>query len=304
MICAEYARQGFDLTLRQLYYQFVSRDLLPNTQQSYNRLGAVVSDARMAGMLDWSYLVDRTRGISGGSGSWDDPVEYMTAAADGYWIDLWQGQPVHIEVWVEKEALAGVVARAVRPFEAVHLSCRGYLSMSEAYVAGQRFTQHIAQGQRVLVLHLGDHDPSGLDMTRDNRDRLTRFITTNLAGRMPDDDDDMNNLLYEYGSDYEPAFTLRRIALNRDQIARYNPPPNPAKMTDSRIGDYIALHGRQSWELDALPPQALMTLIREELTAAMDMSAFEARQAEQQTIRERMVAMVQANADMLTEGDG
>ena len=62
-IIADYAAQGFTLTLRQLYYQFVSKDLLPNKQAEYKRLGSVINDARMAGMLDWEAIEDRTRNV-------------------------------------------------------------------------------------------------------------------------------------------------------------------------------------------------------------------------------------------------
>ena len=182
-ICREYAAAGFDLTLRQLYYQFVARDLLPNTQQSYNRLGAIISDARMTGMLDWNYLVDRTRGLASRS-HWDNPRDIIRTAARSYHTDWWAEQRVHVEVWVEKEALAGVVEQACLPYDVAHLSCRGYLSQSEAWSAGMRFARKIKDDKRVHVLHLGDHDPSGMDMSRDNTERIGLFVASNLRGEM------------------------------------------------------------------------------------------------------------------------
>lgn len=256
-IIAEYDEQGYKLTLRQLYYQFVARDLIPNTQRSYDKLGRIVSDARMAGMLDWQSIEDRTRNL-GQRAEWNDPANVMRAAANGYAIDLWQDQPRRVEVWVEKEALAGVVERSARRWGVPWFACRGYVSQSAQWEAGQRFR---ARDEPTIVLHLGDHDPSGIDMTRDNRDRLRMF------------------------SHYEDKVTVRRIALNMDQIEELRPPENPAKMTDSRVGDYIAQFGTSSWELDALSPSYIDGLIAEHIESIYDPELWQARHEEQERQR-------------------
>lgn len=237
-ICRTYAEDGYDLTLRQLYYQFVARALIPNNMQSYKRLGDIVNKARMAGLLDWNYIVDRTRNLRGTS-HWDDPSSIIYASARSFRLDKWEDQPYRVEVWVEKEALAGVVQRAADASDVDWFSCRGYVSQSELWSAGRRLAGYLDDGQDVVVLHLGDHDPSGIDMSRDIRERLELFIGDEAKGRLE----------------------VRRIALNFDQVERYNPPPNPAKLTDSRAGGYVLAHGMQSWELDALDPATLNTLI-------------------------------------------
>ena len=253
-ICAEYGRQGFDLTLRQLYYQFVSRDLIPNSLQSYKRLGSIVNNARMAGLLDWSYIVDRTRDLESNP-HWSSPARLMVGAAQGYGQDLWADQPTRVEVWIEKDALAGVIEGVCTRNDVAYFSCRGYTSQSEMWVAAQRHLRYEDQGQDVLVLHLGDHDPSGIDMTRDIGKRLDVFgASTNV----------------------------QRIALNRDQVDQYRPPPNPAKLTDSRAEGYIAVHGRSSWELDALSPQVLDDLIDRFIEANRVDDLWQAAVAEQE----------------------
>jgi hypothetical protein len=235
VICADYQAQGYDLTLRQLYYQFVARDLIPNRQSEYKRLGAIINDARLGGLLDWDYIVDRTRNVRS-MATWGDPSDIISASA------------------------------------------------------------------RILVLvmfvklHLGDHDPSGIDMTRDIRDRLQMFLDKDLsllaveehrewleaafertdtttAKEMKEKDPatyreftDMVNATYgSYGS-----LTVDRIALNMDQIEQYDPPPNPAKITDSRATSYIAIYGTDSWELDALEPTVLGALIQDSIDEAKD----------------------------------
>lgn len=250
-VCLSYARQGYDLTLRQLYYQFVSRGWLPNNQLSYNKLKSIISKARLAGLLSWSYIVDRTRNLSA-LAHWDDPAEIMGSAAAGFRIEKWSDQPTRVEVWVEKEALSGVVARTANDLDVAWFACRGYVSQSELWRAGQRLGGYIRDGKRVVILHLGDHDPSGIDMTRDIDDRLRMFIGHDVG----------------YGAVDE--LEVRRIALNMEQVRLYNPPPNPAKLTDSRVGNYIDLHGEQSWELDALDPATLDALIRQHVYAERD----------------------------------
>lgn len=243
-IIADYAEQGFDLTLRQLYYQFVARDLIPNTERSYHLLGNTINDGRLAGFIDWNSIVDRTRSIRGNS-HWDSPQQIVESCAAQYKIDKWQGQEHRVEVWIEKDALVGVLTDICEELDVNYFSCRGYVSQSEMWRAGfGRFMDDVP----TIILHLGDHDPSGIDMTRDIEERLSMFA-------------------------YRPV-EVRRIALNMNQIKKYNPPPNPAKMTDARFQNYALNYGEHCWELDALEPPVLVKLIRREVEKLRDDDLF------------------------------
>lgn len=253
-IIAEYDLAGFVLTLRQLYYQFVARDLIPNTMKSYKNLGATINDARLAGLIDWNAIEDRTRSLRSRS-HWDDPAGVIESAAHGYGLDLWEGQDRRVEVWIEKDALIGVVERVCIELDVPHFSCRGYTSQSELWRAAMR---HIKYGVPVVVVHLGDHDPSGRDMTRDIEERLQLF-----------------------GADS----TIQRIALNIDQVKRWKLPPNPAKITDSRFAAYAAEFGESSWELDALDPTKIEKMIRDRILKLMDKELFDARLSDQENDR-------------------
>lgn len=238
-IIREYQAEGYELTLRQLYYQFVSRDLLPNNLRSYKNLGSAVNDGRMAGLIDWEAIVDRTRELRGRQ-HWDSPGQIIKAAANSYNVDRWAGQAVQPEVWIEKDALLGVFERVCLTLDVPYFSCRGYTSQSEMWEAGQRMLcRSRDRNQQTVVLHFGDHDPSGIDMSRDIADRLRLFVS--------EDDEDL--------------VELKRIALNEDQVEQYDPPPNPAKTTDSRAKVYIERFGGESWELDALDPKVLADLV-------------------------------------------
>ena len=242
-IIDDYAAQGFSLTLRQIYYQMVSRDIIANSDREYKRLGSIVANARLAGLIDWEAIEDRTRNIRHNA-HWSSPRSIINAAIQSYQIDKWQGQPYRVEVWVEKDALIGVLEAACRPLDVAWFSCRGYTSASEMWEAGQRCVAAIEAGQHPVIIHLGDHDPSGIDMTRDIHDRLCLFAGSHV--------------------------TVNRIALNMDQVEQYGPPPNPAKLTDSRADGYIDEYGYSSWELDALEPTVLVGLIKEAVLSYRD----------------------------------
>jgi hypothetical protein len=234
-IISEYQRQGYDLTLRQLYYQFVARDLIPNKMKEYKRLGKIINDARLAGLISWSVIVDRTRDLRKNP-HWSDPRGFLESVVPQYQIDKWQNQPYRVEVWIEKDALVGVIERICRKLDVSYFSCRGYTSQSEMHDAALRLKEHANEdGQEPVIIHLGDHDPSGIDMSRDIKDRLDLFMG---------------------------GMEVKRIALNMNQVEQYNPPPNPCKTTDSRSSGYIQQFGHESWELDALDPKVLADLVQ------------------------------------------
>lgn len=250
-VVAEYQRQGYTLTLRQLYYQLVARDIIENNMRSYKNTGVLVNDARLAGLIDWEAVEDRTRNLKG-LGHWDSPADIIESAIYSYRKDLWENQHYYLEVWVEKEALAEVVATACRPWDVNYFCCRGYVSQSEMWEAAQRLIRKCNEEKECLIIHLGDHDPSGIDMSRDIEERLRMFGEHD-------------------GYNFTERFQgLRRIALNMEQIELYNPPPNPAKTTDSRYKSYIEKFGDESWELDALEPKVITSLIQDTISEYAD----------------------------------
>lgn len=250
-IIEEYVAQGFRLTLRQLYYQFVSRGFIANSVQSYKQLGDVINEGRLQGLIDWEAIEDRTRGLASLS-NWSDPSEIVGACAEQFRIDMWGNQSCRMEVWIEKEALAGVFEPMCNRYRVPFLSCKGYTSQSEMWAAAMRLAQWVKGDQDVVILHFGDHDPSGIDMSRDIQDRLKMFL-----GRRYD------------------RLRFHRLALNMNQVQQYAPPPNPAKVTDARFEAYAALHGDESWELDALDPTTLGALIEDNIQTHLDKDRWE-----------------------------
>jgi hypothetical protein len=259
-IIDELQQEGYTLTLRQLYYQFIGRGLFTeNTERQYKRLGRIVTDAREGGFMDWDAIEDRGRSCYFNNYN-DDPLKLLKRIEYGLGRDPWQDQEVYLECWIEKQSLEPVLARPCQKRRAPYMACKGYLSASEAYRAGLRFQRAIAKGKRPILIHLGDHDPSGMDMTRDNGERLEMFA--------------------RYGVE------VVRVALNMDQVKQFNPPPMPSKTQDSREKSYRALHGGSSWELDALQPRVITQLILDAIDQHIDTKVWEESMEAERKMRE------------------
>lgn len=247
-IIGEYQRAGYVLTVRQLYYQLVARDVIANNLSEYKKVASLLNDGRLAGLVDWDAIEDRTREFIKRA-HWESPGQIVNACAQQFHMDLWKGQQVRPFVIVEKEALTGVLERVCKEYDVPLLAARGYPSVSVV----REFVQEMVlpsmrnERQAIAILHLGDHDPSGIDMTRDLRERIELF-----AGR------------------YAGGVILTRIALTMDQVEEQNPPENPAKATDSRFAAYRDQFGDSSWELDALTPQYLNELVEENIEPLID----------------------------------
>lgn len=246
-IIREYQAQGQMLTIRQLYYQLVARGIIENTERSYKNTTELVNNARMAGLLDWAAIEDRTREVVT-RGRWLDPTAMLNSAINSYHEDLWANQDTRVIVIVEKEALAGVLTSICHQHDVPFLAARGYPSSSvlRDFAIGPMMAAAQA-GQSIQILHLGDHDPSGIDMSRDLEERFQLFL-----------------------GDEAEYLSFQRIALSMDQIEEIKPPPNPAKSTDSRFLDYRKKFGDKSWELDALSPNYLTDLVESWIETYID----------------------------------
>jgi hypothetical protein len=274
-ICREYAELGITITLRSLFYQFVARGLMKNSLREYKRLGDTLNEARLSGYLDWSYMKDITRMLRG-VGHMDDPPSALESLSAGFRLDKWENQPNYVEVWIEKDAVVGTISQTCNQLDVPFLSCRGYTSQSELWRSAMRIANRIESGKEVTIIHLGDHDPSGIDMTRDIDDRVRLFVEHH-TGQSPE---------------------INRIALNMDQIRQYNPPPNPAKVTDSRFAGYLSVHGRSSWELDALDPRVMRDIISDSITPLIDQDLLDETRDAESRMRDELSAISERYDDV------
>lgn len=254
LITDEWKDLGYSMTLRQVYYQLVSRNIIANSMASYKSLSKQLTLARIGGLLDWDAILDRTRSLQGFN-TYDDVPQFLHIKKHQYKKDLWEHSPVRVEIWVEKEALAGIVGQAADEFRCDYFACKGYVSSSAMKETADRFKAYAKNGQDVAIVYLGDHDPSGVHMTEDIRERLSMMGVTNVI--------------------------VDRIGLTLEQIEDYQLPPNPAKLSDSRSINYIEKFGDESWELDALPPNLLADLIKSRILDYQDAPSYSAAEAEE-----------------------
>jgi len=249
-ILKKYDEQGYVLTLRQIYYQLVTKNIIVNHVKEYAKVMKTLTIGRMNGLIDWDMIEDRSRqshidyAVSGIPDALQDTL-------DQYKLDRQDGQPYSIEIWTEKDAISNILKRVSRYYHLRLSINKGYTSCSVMYVAYRRIRRQMALVDRnTKILYVGDHDPSGLDMIRDIENRLSEFGVA-------------------------PNVEIIPVALTMAQIEEYNPPPNPAKIKDPRASRYIAEHGDESWELDALEPEVLRSVVDKAVKDHLEIEIFE-----------------------------
>lgn len=254
-IIASYAAKGMRMTVRQIYYRLVTSNTIPNSKRAYKSLVKWLTDGRLAGVIQWDGIEDRHRSIERRQ-HWESGKDFMNAAARSYHKDLWIGQDYRPFLFVEKDALSGVFSSVCYQYDVPLLPCKGYVSasmMRDFSTTDLRYA--IAEGQRPVVLHFGDHDPSGVDMTRDMFERMTMFLEIE-----------------------EPE--IKRMALNMPQVEQWKLPPNPANQRDARFAGYRRRFGVKCWELDAIEPEELRAIATRAIRRMIDFTIWDRRQRE------------------------
>lgn len=265
-VLTQYKAMDIKLTLRQLYYQLVSKNIIRNSQREYKNLGNLLSKARLAGLVDWNVIEDRVRQVDRAS-EWDSIQDIVASAVHSFRLPRWAGQPEYVELWCEKDALSSVLEPICRELHVPFMVNRGYSSSSAMYESSKRIES--GRGDReATIIYLGDFDPSGEDMVRDIRDRMATFNC---------------------------ELTVEKLALTPAQVSQYKLPPNPLKtdgagrLTDSRGEGFAAEHGNESYEVDALPPDVLQRMVRRSITDRMDMELYEEIQAEEKRLKTKLI---------------
>ena len=269
-ILDEYANQGYKITLRQLYYELVSKNVIANKQKEYNNLGTLINDARYYGYVDWEIMEDNVRTLNY-SGFYAGIADLIENSIGSYVLDRWQKQDYYVEVWVEKDALSSFIKRVTNQYQIPLMVNRGYSSATAMYKSSKRFNRKSYQDRKkCVILYLGDHDPSGLNMIEDIENRLGTF-----------------------GCSVE----IVHVALTMDQIEQYSPSPNPAKVTDSRSRGYIRKFGNKSWEIEALKPTTLIELVESNIKKYLDEDKFQEIIDKENDDKERLKDMVYRDFD-------
>lgn len=245
------------MTLRQVYYQLVSRQAIKNNKSQYQAVSNILADARKDGTVPWEWMEDRTRRPRAVS-MWADLAAYADTVRRSYRREVWQEQDDLIEVWLEKDALSGIFEDVLRPYGVTLNVGRGYDGWDSIHNAAERYLEW---GGDVCVLYFGDFDPSGEDMIRSLRERIGFF---------------------------ETCPEIVKVALVAEDIELYNLPPDFTKATDTRQAAFVAKYGDVAVELDALPVDVLRDRLESEVTARLDMDTWAEVQRQELIDKERI----------------
>jgi len=238
-VAAEYDR----LSVRQLFYQLVSRGVIEKSESAYKRVCDAAVQMRLDGSLDYRKVTDghRSRRLVYAHSSLHEALQ---SAHDLYRRNYWLDQPRHVEVWSEKDALSGVIQPVCDAYGVPYVATRGFPSITLLYDSALAMA---ATRKPATVFYFGDHDASGQSIS----DGLER----DLCG-------------------FDADAMVRRVALNPNQIAAHSLPTRPGKLTDSRQAGFAARFGGASVELDALPPDRLAALVEQSILSAIDREAW------------------------------
>jgi len=249
------------MTVRQIFYQLVSRQVIENSRSAYQAVSKALVAARCEGIIPWAHIEDRLRKPRHVS-MWSGLSDFAETAGAAYRRDLWVEQPVYIETWLEKDALSGIFEDAIDSYGVTLNVGRGFDGWDSIHNAATRFREHETNGRPVIVLYFGDFDPSGEDMVRSLAERLAN-----------------------QGSEPE----IIKCALTLDDIRRYGLPTDFTKHTDTRRAAFVRKWGDVSVELDALPLEVLQARIIEEVETRIDLEALRRVQRQERKERQRLV---------------
>lgn len=229
-----------EMTLRQIYYQLVPKGL------NYRQVQYACKVGREKGLIPWDNIVDRSRPAYSIGRTFPGVDGFLTAMADYFHLDYWNGSQNHIEIWTEKDALSQIIKEVAKPHQVTVRVTKGFLSLSNKARWGH---------DDLSILYFGDFDPSGL------------FIDKDLQ---------WSNLAW---GDFE------RKALTTEQIQEYDLPSVKVNRRDPRAKEYIPAYGTQGWELDALPPDVLQQMVQDAIREHVDFDLEQKREEERKVRR-------------------
>jgi hypothetical protein len=247
------------MTVRQMFYRLVSSGVVEKTEAQYKAVMRALGEMRCDGRIPFEGIADNTRRPMKWR-SYANLEDALRAAREGYFRSRWDNQGDYVEIWLEKDALSGVVSEVTGPLDVPLMVTRGYPSITFLHGAAQTISR---RGNPSFLYYFGDHDPSGVDITRSVEDGIRKFAPG-------------------------AHVTVERIAVTEEQIASMKLPSRPTKMADARAKDWVG----GSVELDAIPPQALRGLVRDCIGWHVDRKAWEATERTERADRKRLASLI------------
>lgn len=269
------------MTLRQLFYRCVSAGLIANSQKEYDRLGGVMTRLREAGAVPRTWIVDHVRSTLKPS-SWSGLQDFGETVRNSYRLDFWASLDHHVEVFVEKDAVAGTIQPVTAEYDVALRVCRGYSSVS---FAGEISDEWRRIEKKIYALYLGDFDPSGFDLERDLREKLERYAGKRIHVYDPRDPD------HDY-SGFTAPIIWTRLGVVASDFEAHDLIRLPIKQTDKRAPAFQRLHGNDCAEVDAIPPGELRNRVQEAIEEHIDQKRWRRLQKVEQAEQESLAAVL------------
>lgn len=216
---------GIPQTVRQVFYKLTTYGAVPKTENGYGQACYHLGEMREKNIIPYGWIADNTRWMRKPT-TFSSIYDALVNTRETYRRALWNDQDAYVEVWCEKDALAGVLNDITSEYDIPLMVSRGYSSKTFAYEAAQELRN---QEKPCYIYYFGDHDPSGQDARRDIKEKLER---------------------------YGAKFTFEPVAVLPWQIEAFDLPTRPTKKTDSRSKNWNG----DSVELDAIPADQLRNL--------------------------------------------
>jgi hypothetical protein len=250
------------MTVRQVFYQATVRGLVEKAESGYAKVQVDLTVMRRAGELPYGWLADNTR--------WQRRPRTFASVEDAlrdtaafYRKSLWTNADSYVEIWLEKDALSGVIYPVTSMYDVPLMVARGYASLSFLYSAAEYIN---TLDVPTYIYHLGDFDPSGVNAGEKIEETLNELA--------PD-----------------ATIIFERLAVTRRQIQNWNLPTRPTKKSDTRSKGFGAI----SVELDAIDPNQLRTIVQDAIERHLPADQFEVLKAAEESEREiigRLVSKV------------
>lgn len=259
------------MTLRQLFYRLVSAGAFPNAPKEYKRLGGLMTRLREEGYVPRTWIVDHIRSTDK-PGSWSGLADFGEVVRDAYRKNFWPTMPHHVEVFVEKDAIAGTIQPITREYDVSLHVVRGYSSVS---FAGEIAAQWAEIKKPIFAYYLGDFDPSGFDIERDLYTKLERY-SGRIVFPMPRVDAEHTACGSKASESKMRNVTIwSRLAVEAEDFDLHDLVRLPAKQSDNRTKGFVEQHGEHCAEVDAIAPTELRRRVREAIEQHVDQDGWE-----------------------------
>lgn len=242
------------MTVRQAFYRATVYGIVEKTEAGYRKVQRVLADLRRHGGMPWSWLVDTSRLVIRAD-SFESPEEAARATARFYRKALWTDADCRVEVWLEKDALSGVVGPITEDYDVGLYICRGFASLSFLHVAAEVIRQRQVP---TFIYHIGDFDPSGVMAGQKIADTIRQFAP-------------------------KAQVKFERLAVTREQIASMRLPSRPTKESNHARG-----WEGESVEVDAIEPDVLRSIVRFAIERHLPRHQWEVMKAIEQSERQAL----------------